>query len=110
MRTNEDSIYFGREKMHEATTRVKRQEINTRDALCLESVFMYCWSFNLNLHSSNHRFTDPQIHTRKFRGSSEDRQQQLWFKRFSMGNLGHAGMVQFFDSHVCGKSIFAVYG
>jgi len=46
-------------------------------------------------------FTDPQVHTRAFRRKSGDRKEQELYRRFSMGNLGIAGMAKFFHTHTC---------
>merc|ERR1711964_546148 len=46
-------------------------------------------------------FTDPQIHTRSYRGCSKHGRDEELFRRFSVGNFGYAGMVRFFHTHHC---------
>lgn len=46
-------------------------------------------------------FTDPQLHTRSFKGSSGDRQSDALYRKFSIGNLGRTGMMHFWLTHRC---------
>lgn len=55
-------------------------------------------------------FTDPQMHTRRFRGGSQDRKVDLLYRRFSLGNLGRTGMIRFFLNHSCEDSPCVSWG
>jgi len=71
------------------------------------SHFTYCQTNGQNMvvdlqgfHVGKRRvvFTDPQIHTRSYDGSSGSRRMA---EQFSVGNLGRTGMAMFFLSHKC---------
>ncbi len=42
--------------------------------------------------------TDPQIHTRSYKGKNRH---DFMYRRYSLGNLGYAGMFKFFKTHDC---------
>lgn len=46
-------------------------------------------------------FTDPQIHTRSFKGTSAHRNGDALFRRYSVANFGKSGMCRFLLSHEC---------
>lgn len=48
-------------------------------------------------------FTDPQIHTRSFGSTTDDRKRDVLYQRFSVGNLGKTGMMRFFANHTCNE-------